>query len=174
MEKVYELMLGKQMATKLPKNKLLTQGKIMDNQTNEIQHAPISPVITIETKIGRIDEGVGAIGTRGIDSSAAAVFTTKLDAAATKESVGKLQLHLEELDIQVVALRSDLCTLSQQLTTQAVELQALKDASDLLWVKNTKDNEKNRKDHFIISVIAYAGMTGVLLLVAFPKFFLGV
>lgn len=49
------------MATKLPRNKLHLKDTIMDTQTNEIQNTPISPVITIETKIGRIDEGVGVV-----------------------------------------------------------------------------------------------------------------
>lgn len=47
------------MATKLPQNKLHV--KDMEHLTNEIQNTPISPVITIETKIGRVAEGLGTV-----------------------------------------------------------------------------------------------------------------
>lgn len=73
------------MATKLPQNKLHT--KDMEHLTNEIQHTPISPVITIETKIGRVSENMGGV-VNAIDSTSRIV--TELEKTIEQVNINRI------------------------------------------------------------------------------------
>ena len=96
----------------------------MAAETNEPQNIPISPVIAIETKIGRVEEGVG--NTNQINSFMSDIGTLK---TSTEKNIGEIQTSL-------ASVKSDIADLEERFYRQYLISEKQHKAIVLIFILN--------------------------------------